>query len=128
MKKLIMISPECPYIESLIKHINELNLSDLNFFVPTNKNLIIATKEYSDFFVKNKFSIGVVIWITGVAITNLLNKRIKEKETFTVSSIHYLDQILKNFKIDILVLGFEVLGPANLKIIMRYFLNKITFL
>lgn len=126
MKVLVTISTECNYRDSLLRIINNLKHNiHVSILEPINNNLIDNANNFSKKFKEDNFDIGIVIWITGVAFTNLLSKANKTKFITTVPSINYLNELCLDKLPDTLVLGFNTLGSVNLKYILSNFIEKI---
>lgn len=129
MKKiLVIISKEFNEQNSIKKRLNSILGRNyvIDIIEAFEVNLINNAIEYKKKFIEGNYDNGLVIWITGVAFTNILNKEIANKYTFTTSDIYTLDLTKDNYKTpDILVLGFSTIGLNNLKYILENYLEKI---
>lgn len=119
MNNFIMINDDCSYKEK-VKSKN----SNVIFKIDKSGNLLYAVDDLISVIDANKYEKIIAIWVTGVAFTNLLTKKYLDKNIFTVPSINYLKEIKKNKKIDVLVLGMDVLGQKNLNLIIKEYLKN----
>ncbi|ARU91819.1 hypothetical protein SCLARK_001279 [Spiroplasma clarkii] len=89
-------------------------------------DLVENVKNYIKEFKSNNCEFGFVLWITGIAFTNLLAKALKNNVTFNTSCQYYYEDYQNNIgPIEILVLGSSTLGDKNIKLLTELHIKSI---
>ncbi|WP_342269078.1 hypothetical protein [Spiroplasma endosymbiont of Aspidapion aeneum] len=123
-KILLMISDEIKYKEDIKSLVYKYNQYDIELLEHRTTNLVNATNKFIDSYIKEDYIKGLIVWITGIGVTNLLNKKMQNKNSFTTVSEFYLNEIKKDYNIDILVIGEMVTGYKNLTYIIDEYLKE----